>query len=99
MQLRAFRRGLLEQALPDVAEQAVEKSPEQWTAELDKFVRSGDCEMTGVARLQPEWVFDHEFFLLLNLAVGGQFAGTISLDTEFPANLYVDYVRVYQRTP
>jgi len=48
---------------------------------------------------EREWVFDHDFFLLLNLAVGGQFAGTIGLDTEFPANLYVDYVRVYQRVP
>jgi beta-glucanase (GH16 family) len=46
-----------------------------------------------------EWVFDNEFFLLLNLAVGGQLGGTIGLDTKFPANLYVDYVRVYQRAP
>jgi beta-glucanase (GH16 family) len=46
-----------------------------------------------------EWVFNHEFFVLVNLAVGGQFAGTISLDTKFPTNLYVDYVRVYQRAP
>lgn len=46
-----------------------------------------------------EWVFDKEFFLLLNLAVGGQFAGPIGLDTKFPTNLYVDYVRVYQKGP
>ena len=46
-----------------------------------------------------EWVFDHEFFILLNFALGGQFAGPIGLDTEFPANLYVDYVRVYQQVP
>ena len=46
-----------------------------------------------------EWVFDHEFFILLNFALGGQFAGSIGLDTEFPANLYVDYVRVYQAVP
>lgn len=46
-----------------------------------------------------EWVFNKDFFLLLNLAVGGQLGGTIGLDTEFPANLYVDYVRVYQRAP
>jgi beta-glucanase (GH16 family) len=46
-----------------------------------------------------EWVFDKEFFLILNLAVGGQFGGTIGLDTKFPTNLYVDYVRVYQRAP
>jgi beta-glucanase (GH16 family) len=44
-----------------------------------------------------EWVFNKEFFVILNLAIGGQFAGTIGLDTQFPANLYVDYVRVYQR--
>lgn len=43
-----------------------------------------------------EWVFNKPYFLLLNLAVGGAFAGNISLDTEFPANMYVDYVRVYQ---
>ncbi len=43
-----------------------------------------------------EWVFDHPFFLILNLAVGGLFPGPIGLDTEFPAYLYVDYVRVYQ---
>jgi beta-glucanase (GH16 family) len=46
-----------------------------------------------------EWVFNKPFFVILNLAVGGQFAGTIGLDTQFPANLYVDYVRVYQRAP
>ena len=44
-----------------------------------------------------EWVFDKEFFILLNVAIGGSFGGTIGLDTQFPANMYVDYVRVYQR--
>ena len=46
-----------------------------------------------------EWVFDHEFFIILNLAAGGTFPGTIALSTKFPANYYVDYVRVYQRVP
>jgi len=46
-----------------------------------------------------EWVFDHEFFIILNLAVGGTFPGTIALDTKFPTNYYVDYVRVYQQVP
>ena len=46
-----------------------------------------------------EWVFDHEFFIILNLAVGGQFPGPIALDTKFPTNYYVDYVRVYQSVP
>ncbi len=41
------------------------------------------------------WPFDQPFFLILNLAVGGQLGGVISLDTVFPAQLQVDYVRVY----
>lgn len=44
-----------------------------------------------------EWVFDQPFFIILNLAVGGQLPGPVGLDTEFPAQYYVDYVRVYQR--
>ncbi len=46
-----------------------------------------------------EWVFDQPFFIILNLAIGGTLGGTISLDTKFPTNLYVDYVRVYQPEP
>jgi beta-glucanase (GH16 family) len=48
---------------------------------------------------EREWVFDKEFFIILNLALGGQLAGPIGLDTKFPANVYVDYVRVYQEIP
>ncbi len=44
-----------------------------------------------------EWVFDHEFFIILNLAVGGTFPGPVGLDTQFPTNYYIDYVRVYQQ--
>lgn len=44
-----------------------------------------------------EWVFDQPFFFILNLAVGGQLPGPVGLDTVFPAQFYVDYVRVYQR--
>jgi beta-glucanase (GH16 family) len=43
-----------------------------------------------------KWVYDHPFFIILNLAVGGTLGGVIGLDTEFPALMYVDYVRVYQ---
>ncbi|QIS09473.1 glycoside hydrolase family 16 protein [Nocardia arthritidis] len=41
------------------------------------------------------WVFDHPFHLLLNLAVGGTWPGPPDAATVFPANLLVDYVRVY----
>lgn len=42
------------------------------------------------------WVFDHNFFLLLNLAVGGFWPGAPDSSTPFPGTLLVDYVRVYQ---
>jgi len=41
------------------------------------------------------WVFDHPFYLLLNLAVGGTFGGPVGDDVEFPQGLHVDYVRVF----
>ncbi|MGQ9483155.1 glycoside hydrolase family 16 protein [Chloroflexus sp.] len=43
-----------------------------------------------------EWVFDHPFFLILNLAVGGNWPGYPDETTVFPQQLLVDYVRVYQ---
>ena len=46
-----------------------------------------------------EWVFNQPFFLILNLAVGGQLPGPVGLDTVFPAQYLVDYVRVFQKTP
>lgn len=45
------------------------------------------------------WVGDHPFFIILNMAVGGQLAGMIGLDTVFPTQTLVDYVRVYQKNP
>lgn len=69
--LRARRREAVEAPLPPVVDQKVERSPEEWTAELQAFVDSGDCEMTGVARLKPEWVFDHEETDLPNVIVFG----------------------------
>jgi len=43
----------------------------------------------------PErWPFDHDYHLLLNMAIGGNFGG--SVDTRvFPATMKVDYVRLY----
>jgi beta-glucanase (GH16 family) len=41
-------------------------------------------------------VFDHPFFLILNIAVGGAWAGSPDASTTFPQALLVDYVRVYQ---
>jgi len=43
------------------------------------------------------WAFDHPFFLLLNVAVGGGWPGSPDATTVFPQTMLVDYVRVYQR--
>jgi beta-glucanase (GH16 family) len=43
------------------------------------------------------WVFDHGFFLLLNVAVGGIWPGDPDVTTTFPQQMLVDYVRAYQR--
>jgi beta-glucanase (GH16 family) len=42
------------------------------------------------------WVFDHPFFMLLNVAVGGTWPGDPGSSTTFPQQLSVDYVRVYR---
>jgi beta-glucanase (GH16 family) len=41
------------------------------------------------------WVYDHPFFLILNVAVGGQWPGDPDDTTQFPQTMQVDYVRVY----
>ncbi|MGJ6960408.1 ricin-type beta-trefoil lectin domain protein [Streptosporangium sp. G11] len=41
------------------------------------------------------WVYDHPFFMILNLAVGGNWPGSPDASTTFPQQLTVDYVRVY----
>jgi beta-glucanase (GH16 family) len=43
------------------------------------------------------WPFDHPFFILLNLAVGGTWPASPDNSTVFPQQMLVDYVRVYTK--
>ena len=43
-----------------------------------------------------EWVLDHPFFIIINLAVGGDYVGRPNDQTVFPQRMLVDYVRVYK---
>ena len=44
-----------------------------------------------------EWPFDHPYYLILNVAVGGSWGGVRGVDDSiFPQTMEVDYVRVYQ---
>jgi beta-glucanase (GH16 family) len=50
-------------------------------------------------RLPPgaAWPFEHPFFVLLDVAVGGSFVGAPDVTTVFPQTMLVDYVRYYQQ--
>lgn len=46
---------------------------------------------------EAAWPFDKDFHLLINLAIGGTWGGREGVDeTVFPAEMKIDYVRVWQ---
>lgn len=58
-------------------------------------------EYFSLTRAQVEargrWVFDQPFFLLLNVAVGGDWPGSPDAGSVFPQRMYVDWVRVFRK--
>lgn len=44
------------------------------------------------------WVFDHDFFMILNLAVGGNYLSDPTPEANFPKKMEIDYVRIYERS-
>ncbi len=42
------------------------------------------------------WDFDHPFFIIVNLAIGGGWPGKPDSSTSFPQYFYIDWIRVYQ---
>ena len=69
----------------------------EWTGDgIEWFV--DDIRYHSVPRdgTSGEWVFDHPFFILLNVAVGGGFVGPPNDATTFPQAMLVDWVRVYE---
>jgi len=72
----------------------------EWEPSRIRFYVDGHLYATrGRKELHPQqkWAFDHPFFLLLNLAVGGNWPGNPHASTVFPQSMLVDYVRVYKR--
>lgn len=57
---------------------------------LFKRISKSEVESKG------QWVYDHPFFLILNVAVGGLFPGNPNDSSVFPQKMTIDYVRVYQ---
>jgi beta-glucanase (GH16 family) len=72
----------------------------EWEPGVVRFYCDGKVYKTRTPADLPagaKWVYDHPFFLLLNLAVGGSWPGNPDASTSFPQVMLVDYVRVYQR--
>ncbi|MFD6284735.1 discoidin domain-containing protein [Streptomyces sp. NPDC060205] len=49
-----------------------------------------------VEQTRGPWIFDHPHYMILNLAVGGDWPGPTDASTPFPSKMLVDFVRVYQ---
>jgi beta-glucanase (GH16 family) len=72
----------------------------EWEPDAIRFYLDANLYATFSAAQWPPggtWVFDHRFFLILNVAVGGDWPGSPDDSTEFPQTMLVDYVRVYKR--
>lgn len=69
-----------------------------WTSRLIQFYVDGaiyyqvDISPTAMS------AFRNKFFIILNLAVGGNWPGNPDSTTSFPQTMQVDYVRVYEDT-
>jgi beta-glucanase (GH16 family) len=72
----------------------------EWSAERIDFFVDGILYHTVTKDQVPgQWVFDHPFYIILNVAVGGNFVGAPDQYTPFPQTMVVDWVRVYKLTP
>ena len=62
----------------------------RWYLDGEMYASAGRRDV----RRKP-WVFDHDFFLLINVAVGGTFPGHPDRSLAFPRTMLVNYVRHY----
>ncbi len=75
---------------------AVEWEPGEirWYVDGEMYKKITKADLPAGAR----WVYDHPFYLLLNLAVGGDWPGYPDATTVLPQAMRVDYVRVYKKS-
>lgn len=72
----------------------------EWAPNDIKFFFDDKLIVERTPKDLPEgttWVYDHPFFMLLNVAVGGSWPKDPDETTVFPQKMLVDYVRVYKR--
>ena len=70
----------------------------EWDAQkIDFFVDGFLYKRISKNEVPGEWVFDQAFFMILNVAIGGNYVGLPNNNTTiFPQKMTIDYVRVYQ---
>jgi beta-glucanase (GH16 family) len=71
----------------------------EWGPGRITWLVDGDPYQTMTRQSLPDgtdWVFDHPFFIILNVAVGGNFVGPPDASTQFPQTMLIDWVRVYE---
>jgi len=72
----------------------------EWTPEKIDFIVNDVVynSFKNEHRSTAEWPFDQPFYLILNLAVGGNWGGKMGVDDNvFPATMEVDYIRVFEK--
>lgn len=71
----------------------------EWTADRIDFFKDDEKyhSFVNTGKNTEEWPFDHPFYLILNIAVGGNWGGKYGVANDiFPNRMEIDYVRVYQ---
>ena len=71
----------------------------EWEPNVIREYVDGNLFQTTTRKDLPadsSWVFDHPFFMVLNVAVGGDWPGSPDSTTVFPQKMYIDYIRVYR---
>ncbi len=69
----------------------------EWNEEQIKWFFDGEQYYSLNIQSTAMSEFDAPFFILLNIAVGGDWPGNPDETTEFPQTMKIDYVRVYQK--
>lgn len=68
----------------------------EWGADyIDFFVDDFLYKRVTPKDVPGEWVYNQPFFIIMNVAVGGNYVGFPTTGTPFPQTLSVDYVKVY----
>ena len=68
-----------------------------WDEQTIKWLVDGEQYAVTSIATEERNEFHHGFFLLLNIAVGGTYAGRPDESTPFPQKMYVDWIRVYKK--